>query len=454
MILPSVLFAISALIPHVTIAATDCKLKTQNAYKSSVSENVYYITKSCTKQIFPNESVFFEYFTSWNKVILVDDLTLRFIPNDTDTYVPAKNSSSGNSSSGSSGSSNTPGTDTTERAKTLTVRDGSIIKIAGKGEVYIVINNIKFHIENMATLEELGISTRWIETVSEKTFNAIPTGTSLNVYPNSKIMSAAMPNYILLKDKASPAVYRVEPSSSDPKYQVLRKISNETTLRKFNYRLDRLPSVAINEIPELNLIGVGNKTVLRPGYDLTSNSTITYRGNYEEIIEERQQAKNNGAFLRDEKYEDISFEYPKKYKVVRGFSYASAFRDEYSVILMPPKDENSKLYMIVSPLPKKSSSYTTNDLEQIINDEHNRDTGFESVPNNWVLHSDSDTRRHTAYGYTRITTKELNNGLYEKRISFIYKNQLFTGLIIHTNATGSELEDLLYYVASTFKKTS
>lgn len=460
-ILSCLLLITSMFLPQASKSAeVSCALKKKSAYKSAVSANVYYITENCTKQIFPDESTFFSYFNSWSKVNLVDDLTLRFIPNDTISYVPYSGTSNGSTSNNSNTNNNTttnpPTSSGTERATTLIVRDGSVIKKSGSGDIYLVINNVKFHIENMETLQELGIPVRWTETVSTKTFDAIPTGTSLNVYPNSKIMSQAMPNYILLKDKNSPAVYRVEPSSKDPKYQVLRKISNETILRKTNYRLDRLPSVSITSVPELNLIAVGTKTVFRVGTELTSNSTISYRGNYEEIIAERLRASNSNSSLRDEKYEGVSFEYPKNYKVVRGFSYGGAFRNEYSAVLIPPKDQSSKLYLVVSPLAQKNTSYTANELKQIVESTNNYPTGFETPINatTKALSMSSEGQQKTSFGYTMESNKELSNGVWEKHITFIYNQYIFSGLIVRTPYAGFDLEDLLYSIAKTFKKTN
>lgn len=455
----SVLFLLATtLFPDTSNAARiSCALKAKTPYKSSISTEVYYITEKCTKQIFSNETVFFSYFKSWNDIYLVDDLTLRFIPSDPEKYVPLAgevtyedpgiriDTGSGNGSNSGSGS--------TERPATLIVRDGSVIKSRERPDVYLVINNVKFHIENGDTLKELGIPGNWIEIVAQKTIDAIPTGTSLNMYPNSRIMSVAAPNFMLFKDRNGSTVYRVEPSSTDPKYQVLRKISNETALRKIGYRLDRIPSVSIAEIPDLALIGINNKTTFRIGSDLGSNSTISYRGVFEEIVEERQAATNNGAYLRNEKYERVSFEYPRKFKIIRGFSYGGAFRDEYSVVFMPPQEDTSALYLTVSPVPGKSSSYTIQEEEKLISDTHLYPTGFEQPDSVTTLQSSGNTYLNGVYGHTRVTTKEYSNGTTEKRITFIYKNNLFTGLIRQNTTRGTELEDLLYYVASTFKNT-
>ncbi len=436
-----------------TIESTSCALKKKNAYKSSISESVYYITENCTKQLFPNEAVFFSYFKSWDNVILIDDLTLRFIPNDPDTLVSPGNNypdtNSGNKNSNGSGSGNK----VSQRSQTLIMRDGSIIKSREKPAVYIVINNVKFHIQNSETLHELGIPERWIEIVSQKTIDAIPEGTTLNMYPQSRIMSGAAPNFMIFKDKNSNALYRVEPSSTDPKYQVLRKIANEGALKKTEYRLDRIPSVSIAEIPELSLIGIHTKTIFRIGTELGNNSTISYGGTFEEITQERQKAKNDGAFLRNEKYENISFEYPKKFKVTRGFSYGGAFRDEYSVVLTPPKDETSALSLTVIPAPKKISSYTTNEKETLISNTHFYPTGFELSEPITVLNSSGDTKNHSTFGFTRITHTEYSNGLTEKRITFIYKNNIFTGVIRQHATRGTELEELMYFIANTFTHT-
>ncbi len=458
----STLFILTiALFPNTSNAITDsCALRKKNPYKSSINPEVYYITENCTKQIFQNETIFFSYFKSWDKVILIDDLTLRFIPNDPEKYVPFEGTEDKNTdldikidTGSNSGSGSSSGNSGNDRSSSLIVRDGSVIKSRERSAVYLVINNVKFHIENGDTLRELGIPANWIEIVAQKTIDAIPTGTSLNMYPNSRIMSVAAPNFMLFKDRNGSTIYRVEPSSTDPKYQLLRKISNETALRKIGYRLDRIPTVSIAEIPDLALIGVNTKTTFRIGSDLGSNSTISYQGVFEEIIEERQAAKNNGAYLRNEKYERVSFEYPRKFKVIRGFSYGGAFRDEYSVVFTPPQDGTSALYLTVSPVPGKSSSYTIQEEEKLISDTHLYSTGFEQPSSVTILQSSGNTYRNGVYGHTRVTTKEYSNGITEKRITFIYKNNMFTGLIRQNTTRGTELEDLLYYVASTFKNT-
>ncbi len=460
-LLSTLLVLATILFPHTGNAAeTSCALKKKNAYKSSVNADVYYITENCTKQIFPNESVFFMYFNSWNKVILTDDLTLRFIPNDPQKYVPGEGSArpgedtgdpEHNSSSGSGSSGDT------ERSSTLIVRDGSIIKTRTSGDIYVVINNVKFHIENMETLQELNIPIRWVEIVSQKTIDSIPSGASLNVHPNKSLMSQATPDFILLKDKNSSSVYRVEPSTKDPKYQVLRKISNETALRKTGYRLDRLPQVSIEEIPELSLIGVGSKTIFRKGTDLSSNATISYQGAFAKIIEEKRSAKNEGAYLRNEKYDGVSYEYPWQYKVVRGFSYSGAFRDEYTAVFFPPNNTSVSLDLKVAPLPHKNSSYNTSELDELIKNTHD-DALKTRLPNaTTVRRSSTEWKRQSTYGYTRTTNLEFYDGTLERRITFIYKNQIFSGVIHYSlyasSGVETDLENVLYFVASTFKKS-
>lgn len=444
---------LTTIVPSVSFAAdTACKLAKTRAYKSSVNPEVYYITPSCTKQQFRNESDFFSYFKSWTQVITIDELTLKYIPNDPEKYAPTKETSSENNSSSNTTSGNTS-SNTTERAHTLLVKDGSVIKIKNTGAIYLVINNVKFHIQNMETLNELGIPVRWVEVVSQGTFDAIPTGTELNVYPNTATMSQAVPNYMLLKDKNSPAVYRVEPSSKDPKYQVLRRLSNEAALRKTGYRLDRIPQIVITEIPDLELFGVGSKTVLRIGTNLSSSATMSFKNYGTEILTEKQTAKNDNAYLRNEKFEGITYEYPRKLKVVRGFSYNRAFREDYMAVFTLPHDDISSLSLIVYDLPNPKSSYTINEKDTLLHDANEELTGFEIPTTAVVQHWSTDTKRNTSVGDMVVTTRELNNGVFEERITFIYNNRIFTGLIRHTTASGADLENAMIFVATTFKKT-
>jgi hypothetical protein len=452
----TILTLTTLLIPTTLYSANNsCALRTGGIYRSSVNPEIYFITENCTKQLFRSEADILTHVNTLDKVTLTDELTLRFIPNDVTRYAaPKETPTTGGGSSSGSGSNTNSGGSATDRSSSLIVQDGSIIKSRNKPEIFIVINNVKYHIKDMNTFTELGIPTRWIEIVSESTLNTIPSGTTLDVFAGAPLMSQAAPNFILFKDKNSPHVYRVEPSTTDPKYQVLRRIANENVLRKLQYRLDRLPTVQITPIEELSLVSIGGKTVFYVGSDLSNNSTISYKGTFAEILKERQTAKNDNAYARNEKYDDVYFEYPRKYKIVRGFSYLRAFRDEYQVALLTPKDEDSALYLSVAPLAKKSTSYTTSEREKLIDQTHEYPTGFEHTTSATALRTwNTEIKTHTTFGRTKITKKESLNGLFETRITFIYKNHTYTALITHTSLTGTELEDTLYFIANTFRET-
>ncbi len=316
-----------------------------------------------------------------------------------------------------------------------------------------MINNTKYHIANGETFIELGLRPQWIEMVSDTTLNAIPTGSTLNMFPNSNLMSEAAPNYMVFKDKNSANIYRVEPSTQDPKYQVLRRISNETAFRRLNYRTDRLPQVTIYPFEEISMIGVNAKTIFREGSDFTASTQLTYKGTFADIMKERQSGTDTSIFARKEVKEKIYFEYPPAYKVVRGFSYTRAFGNEYLVGFMKSSAPDDALYLSVMPLPQKKGSYSASDIRDQVDIAHGNTVGFEQsdlIRKNWK----TETKTHTTLGYIKITTTEFTNGKIETRITAIYKNNIFSGLIKTTHAVKPEFEDLFYFVARTFHRTN
>ncbi len=62
--------------------AADCVLLPQTAYKSKESPAVFYVTRSCTKRPFTNETAFFAYFSSWKQVKITSATNLKNIPDD------------------------------------------------------------------------------------------------------------------------------------------------------------------------------------------------------------------------------------------------------------------------------------------------------------------------------------------------------------------------------------
>lgn len=84
-ILLGVFVCTSFLIPNIAKTQT-CPLETQKAYKSTQHSAIYYLTNTCTKRPFANESDFFTFFHSWNEVITDD--SILYIADDTLGYMP------------------------------------------------------------------------------------------------------------------------------------------------------------------------------------------------------------------------------------------------------------------------------------------------------------------------------------------------------------------------------
>ncbi len=62
--------------------AEECPLLPQTPYKAPNSPDIYYINRSCTKQIFTNETAYFAYFSSWKQVLTTSADTIWSIPSD------------------------------------------------------------------------------------------------------------------------------------------------------------------------------------------------------------------------------------------------------------------------------------------------------------------------------------------------------------------------------------
>ena len=105
------------------------------------------------------------------------------------------------------------------------------------------------------------------------------------------------------------------------------------------------------------------------------------------------------------------------------------------------------------PLPQKSKPYTASELRDELDTAHKNTVGFEQsdlIRKNWS----TEAKTHTTLGHVKITTTEFTNGKFETRITVLYKNNIFSGLIKTTNARKPEFEELFYLVASTFKRTN
>lgn len=71
------------------VAATikKCPTITNAAYKTAKNPAVYYITTSCTKQVFVNSVAFFQKFSSWKQVKKISQAVLVKIPNNKQFYL-------------------------------------------------------------------------------------------------------------------------------------------------------------------------------------------------------------------------------------------------------------------------------------------------------------------------------------------------------------------------------
>jgi|GEM_PF-5702918 hypothetical protein len=70
--------------------ASSCPLQTDTAYKTSAGPGVFYVLSDCTKRIFPDQTTYFNYFSSWRDVKKTTTAVLKKIPNNTKLFLTSE----------------------------------------------------------------------------------------------------------------------------------------------------------------------------------------------------------------------------------------------------------------------------------------------------------------------------------------------------------------------------
>lgn len=190
-----------------------CSLKTQQAYKHSQSNAVYYITNNCTKRPFKNPDIFFSYFDSWNDVSLTDKSVLDDISKDNLGFMPW--------------------------GPKREFRAGTLFKTVVDPKVYIVQSSgNKCWIESEEVFNALNYKFNQIEDVDPRVLNDFDTCDSPINYTDHH------PNYTLIKYSDDSKVYLLEPSDDG---QMKRPIANEKVFEERGFRFDRVVAVPKTE---------------------------------------------------------------------------------------------------------------------------------------------------------------------------------------------------------------
>lgn len=230
------------------VNGTVCSLTSEQAYKSSNSPAVYYITTDCTKRAFTKSNIFFTYFTSWNDVKTTTKEKLDSILNDTLGFMPW-------------GPKYDP-------------KYGALVKTVKDPKVYLLLNTEKYWITSEIVFNALKYAWNWIEDIDERLLNKYIIGSEITYTDHH-------PNYTLVKYKNNNKVYRLEPSSAEATAgkQVKRWITDEKTFNSLNFRWDRIVTIPDTEVYEDGEnLGTETKSVEIIKYTFTSFLSLDSTG--------------------------------------------------------------------------------------------------------------------------------------------------------------------------------
>ncbi|MFZ2190154.1 MAG: peptidoglycan-binding protein [Candidatus Magasanikiibacteriota bacterium] len=208
------------------IKNTQCPLTPEQAYKSTQSPSIYYITTDCTKRAFTKSNVFFTYFTSWNEVKITDKLSS--IPNDNLGFMPF--------------------------GPLYNPKYGALVKTVTDPKVYLLLGTEKYWITSESVFNTLNYKWNWIEDIDQRLLNKYTIGSEITYTDHH-------PNYTIVKYSNDSKVYRLEPNQEGK--QVKRWITDEIIFNSLNFRWDRIVTIPGTEVYE-------------NGNDLTTNKFIFY----------------------------------------------------------------------------------------------------------------------------------------------------------------------------------
>lgn len=239
-----------------TSSAQVCPLLIQQAYKTSNSPSVFYITENCTKRAFIKVNIFYTYFDSWNNVKITSKPTLDSIPNDALGFMPY-------------GPKYDP-------------KYGALVKTVKDPKVYLLLGNEKYWISSEDVFNDLGYTWNWIEDIDQRLLDKYQTASEIN-YTNHH------PNYTLIKYPNDSKVYRLEPDPSNPSNQIKKYIPNETEFKALGFRWDRILTIKdsesytdttkTNEVTEVKPIGCQyNNPACDSDFNCVNNQCIKKQG--------------------------------------------------------------------------------------------------------------------------------------------------------------------------------
>lgn len=213
-----------------------CPLNIGHAYKSLSNVAVYYIDNAhhadgtinkdipCTKRPFNSSKKYFTYFDSWQDTTVVDEATLKAIPDDLLGFM--------------------------QEGPKYNPKYGALVKVITDSKVYLLLGGNRHWISSEVVFTGLGYVWNWIEDITQSL---------LDKYTDKGEISQtdSRPNYTLIKYKDSPKVYRLESYSKDSTKQIKRWIIDEKIFKSLNLRWDRIMIISDTEVYEDGEIIVG-----------------------------------------------------------------------------------------------------------------------------------------------------------------------------------------------------
>ncbi|PLX27289.1 hypothetical protein C0581_03470 [Candidatus Parcubacteria bacterium] len=198
----------------VVIPEGECPLDVEKAYKHEKHSGVYYITDTCTKRAFMDESTFFSYFVSWDGVSVVAEEKLAMVPRDVLEFMP--------------------------KGSLYIPLESSLVKTVTDPSVYLLFSGQKHLIASPTVFKALGYAWNWIEDVASSLLDKFSSGENISE-------SGTHPNYTLITYPDSSEIYRIEPDQNDATKQVKRCIKNEEVFESYGFKWERVVEIDESE---------------------------------------------------------------------------------------------------------------------------------------------------------------------------------------------------------------
>lgn len=184
-----------------------CPLTRDHAYKSSVSNAVYYVDIDCKKRPFKNSALYFTYFDSWNKGQQTAVSNLNLIPNHELGFMPF--------------------------GPLYDPKYGALVKTVTDPKVYFLLNGKKYWITSEATFIALNYKWNWVEDIDPRLLDKYPSGGEIT--DTSRHLDGTVIKYV-----GDASVYILENGKK-------RHIANEAEFNASGYRWDRIVTLKSSE---------------------------------------------------------------------------------------------------------------------------------------------------------------------------------------------------------------